>query len=91
MKGKKYYALVADNGFMVANSWDHVLEMRRYFLGNKEKSYKSREDAIIAATTGFNDRHEHVKYQGDVVLNKPYFAKDFSSTPSSTSMVKFHD
>ncbi len=91
MKGKKYYTLIADNGFMVANSWDRVLEMQRYFRGNREKSYKSREDAIIAATTGFNDRHELVKYQGEVVVNKPYFAKDFVSTPRSTSMVEFHD
>jgi hypothetical protein len=91
MKSKKYYSLIADNGFMVANSWDRVLEMQRYFRGNREKGYKSREDAIIAAITGFNERHEHIKYQGEVVVNKPYFTKDFTTTPKPTSMVVFQD
>lgn len=91
MKGKKYYSLIADNGFMVSNSWDHVREMRDYFRGNKEKGYKSREDAVIATVTGFNERHEHIKYQGDVVVNKPYFTKDFINTPKPESMVVFKD
>jgi hypothetical protein len=91
MKGKKYYAVIADNGFMVSNSWEYVLKMRLYFRGDNAVGFRSREDAIMAARTEFNERHEHVKYYGEVIVNKPYFSKDIGSPPISTSMVEFYN
>jgi len=77
MKNKsKYYSVAADNGFMVANNWDQVKKLRVYFRGDDCKSYKSKEDAIEATREKYNDRHEYVKYYGEIVINKPYFAKD---------------
>lgn len=73
---KKYYAVVATNGFMVANNWKTVEIMSKYFRGEKCKGYKSKEDAIIAARTEFNNSHEFVKYYDEIKLNTPYFSKN---------------
>lgn len=73
---KKYYAVIAENGFMVANNWNLVIKMHKYFRGEKCKGYKSKEDAIIAARTGFNNCHEFIKYDGEIKLNTPYFSKN---------------
>ena len=75
----KYYAVYADNGLMVANNWGHVVRMRKYFRGDRCKSYKSKQDAIIAARIEYNKRHEYAKYYGQIEMNKPYFTKDFAT------------
>ena len=78
MKGNKYYSIVADNGLMVSNSCGKVLTMRKYFRGDTCKSYSSKQDAIMAARTEYNKRHEFSKYYGEIEINKPYFTKDFA-------------
>lgn len=77
MKGRKYYALYADNGFLFTNKWEMVIRMRQYFRGDQCKSYKSKEDAIIATRRGYNDKHLYQTFIGEIELNIPRFTKDF--------------
>ena len=77
MKGKKYYAVYADNGFLCASKWELVIKMRQYFRGDRCKSYKSKEDAIYATLQGYYDIHISQKFIGDIELNIPRFTKDF--------------
>lgn len=88
MKGKKYYAISADNGLMVSNNWDQVLRMRKYFRGDKCKGYKSKEDAIIATRTEYNEQHMFTKYFGDIILNEPYFSKNMHKENSGNTYPK---
>lgn len=88
MKGKKYYSVVADNGLMVSNNWEQVIRMRKYFRGDKCKGYKSKEDAIIATKTEYNEQHEFTKYFGEIILNEPYFSKNMNKEGNDDSFTE---
>lgn len=80
MKGKKYYAVVADNGFLCSSSWEQVERMKIYFRGFFCIGYKSKEDAMMATRQGYNDRHMSHMFIGEIDVNIPRFTKDFLSS-----------
>jgi len=77
MKGKKYYAVNADNGFLCSNNWDQVKRLHKYFRGDNCEGFKSKEDAIMATRQRYNENHIVHRYIGEIIMNIPRFTKDF--------------
>lgn len=78
MKGKKYYAVIADNGFLCSSNWKQVERLRGYFCGDSCKGYQSKEDAIAATRQGYNEKHQFHEFIGEIIVNIPRFTHDFS-------------